>query len=478
MTTLHQAATTFLTERHLDPEVAAQLGVHSELEHGIEWLVFPVLLGGKTVNRKYRRIDEKEFRQDKGGAKLPWNYGCLLDETLSHLPLIVTEGELDAIACIQTGHIRTISVPDGAPAQPVDDVDTGAKFSWVPDVEKLVEDTKQIIIAVDNDAPGWALRDALVRRFKATRCKWIKYPEACKDPNDILRKLGPDILREYIRDAEFIPITGVYLYRDLPPEPDREIVSTGIDELDPHWKIRKGEVCVITGIPGMGKTTLINDVVFRLAKQQNYRIAYGSFEQPPKREFRRQAAKWLYDRDKLADDEWRQVDNFLDDRFLFFMEDIHDEKAMDIEWLLERNQVAALRHEADVSVVDPWNEIDHVWNGYEENETLYTGRVLKLLRRQADQLGIALIIVAHPRKVPTDTKGKFNIPSLYDISGSSNWANKPDVGIVVHRDKGQTLVDVRKVRFQPDIGTPGSVWLKYNALTAKFGAGVNPKELN
>jgi twinkle protein len=53
--------------------------------------------------------------------------------------------------------------------------------------------------------------------------------------------------------------------------------------------------------------------------------------------------------------------------------------------------------------------------------------------------------------------GNYQPPSLYDISGSANWNNKADVGVVVHRDfdKNLTEVFVRKVR-RKEVGRAGT----------------------
>jgi twinkle protein len=40
------------------------------------------------------------------------------------------------------------------------------------------------------------------------------------------------------------------------------------------------------------------------------------------------------------------------------------------------------------------------------------------------------------------------VPTLYDVSGSANWKNKCDVGLVVHRnfETGEVDIVVEKVR--------------------------------
>ena len=58
--------------------------------------------------------------------------------------------------------------------------------------------------------------------------------------------------------------------------------------------------------------------------------------------------------------------------------------------------------------------------------------------------------------------GEYQKPTLYDIAGSANFANKTDVGIVVHKvDQDTSLVEVLKSRYWEEIGRPGGVLMEY-----------------
>src|SRR5215471_13332615 len=67
--------------------------------------------------------------------------------------------------------------------------------------------------------------------------------------------------------------------------------------------------------------------------------------------------------------------------------------------------------------------------------------------------------------------GSLPAPTLYDISGSANWANKADLGVVVHRDPGKdgtrTDVYVRTVRFK-SAGKIGVASLRYDRATGRY----------
>ena len=77
-----------------------------------------------------------------------------------------------------------------------------------------------------------------------------------------------------------------------------------------------------------------------------------------------------------------------------------------------------------------------------------------MLKRFARTYDCADWLVAHPRKPSTD--GNPRPPSLYDLAGSANFANKADYGVTVHRDDlASNRIDVRVVKVR--MGLPGKV---------------------
>ena len=156
----------------------------------------------------------------------------------------ITEGELDALAAIQAGYPRTVSVPDGA----------GSNLDFVGEMWPLLKDARQVILAGDGDEPGQKLNGELARRFGAARCAWVAYPEGTKDLNDILRLNGEKAVSDAIRGAKPYPIKGLYKLSDYPDVGDPVVYETGFICLNPHLKLWRGEFIVITGVPSHGKS--------------------------------------------------------------------------------------------------------------------------------------------------------------------------------------------------------------------------------
>jgi len=54
---------------------------------------------------------------------------------------------------------------------------------------------------------------------------------------------------------------AVYRLGDLPPADIEPAVEIGVVGLDKHYLARRGDLVVVTGIPGHGKTSLVNEIL-------------------------------------------------------------------------------------------------------------------------------------------------------------------------------------------------------------------------
>lgn len=100
--------------------------------------------------------------------------------------------------------------------------------------------------------------------------------------------------------------------------------------------------------------------------------------------------------------------------------------------------------------------------------TEYTGFAIKQFRRLAKKHLVHVIVAAHPVKQRKLDSGDYGIPSLYDISDSSHWYNRADIGLIVHRDKNGTLIRIAKSRHHDEIGTPGDVPVNFCRETGRY----------
>ena len=466
-----------LTDRHiaalsgggLDIELLVKLGVGASLKLGGDAIGIPYFDGEARVGCKHRTLTgEKRFIQDVGSRQILWNINALRDETLAAEPLVITEGELDAIAAMQSGWPKVVSVPNGAPLESPKD-DHGKKYLFLREAEALLDQCSSIILATDGDGPGANLRHDLSIRLGAHRCKWVQYPKGCKDLNDALGQYGERGVQAALQRAQMLQIEGYFELDELPQIDSPKACETGIVGLSEHYKLRLGDFTVITGVPGHGKRTLINEICCRMAERHGWRTVFASFEQVAQTDHRR-ALRTFHARrlEKfMSADELAKADAWIRQHFGFVIPS--DDDDVTLEWLLGVLKQAALRKEAQIVVIDPWNEMDHV-RPPDMTLTEYTGFAIKQFKKFARRYRVHLIIAAHPSKMKRDSNGKYPMPSLYDISDSAHWANKPDVGIIVNRPDlavNETIIKVAKARYYA-IGIPGEINGIWNETTGRY----------
>lgn len=482
---LTEKAILLLEARHIDVEIAVRMGIESVAPAGgNETISIPYVVAGRVVNHKYRTIEgEKRFWQDQDAPKVFWNVDILGDQSLRHEPLVIVEGEPDGLTAIQCGYLKTISPPDGAPAERIMDPDA-SKYTYL-DAAGYLRGEDEIILATDADRPGRNLMADLAVRLGPARCKWVEYPDGCKDLNEVMREHGADGVRRALRTARWYRVSGVGVVEDFAPVPSPRPFSTGMRWLDDHYRVRLGDFTVVTGIPGHGKTTWLCDLACRMADEWGWTVCHASFEQPPRPAHQDEIRRWksLGKWDNLDDEARAEIDAWISRSFCFIspVDDDDDDCDFDLDWLLVRLSTAVIRYGARLIVIDPWNEIEHA-KPPGQLLTEYVGAGIRRLKRFARRFNVHLIVVAHPTKMRAEKGGRLPIPTLYDIADSAHWGNKPDIGIVIDRDRtdalGRTMLKVAKSRDERNIGKPGVVWMKFNAYENRFEEAPAPDDLH
>jgi twinkle protein len=476
-----------LTARGLDEELVHRLGLQSaDRAGGKSAVVLPFLRNGELVRRKYRQFDLGEdeafkWTQDKGGVRCAWNEDCLRDESLVGRPLIITEGEFDAIAAIQAGFFRTISVPDGAPPpgdRTAEELEASAKYAWIGDIKAFLtkERVPEIIIAADGDPNGAALLQDLSIQLGRARCKYLTYPlsradrgrERCKDLNEVLQDYGVKGVAQTIDRAQWIRADGVYRMGELPPLPAMQIFEPRHLLFRENFKLRLGDFSVFTGTPGFGKTSFVNDLFCGIAQDHGLTIAWASFEQEPQRDHRRTLRTWFHGQPEHTQDiqQRKAADAWIDRQHLFLIPSEDEDASLD--WLLDKMELAVVRHDAKIIVIDPWNELEHN-RRRDESETEYIGRAIRLLKRFGKSFQVHVAVIAHPTKSVKDADGNYKMPTLYDIAGSANFYNKADLGVIIHRqNEDDTIIKTQKSRYHDTIGRPGEVIMHFSKDERRF----------
>lgn len=444
-------------------------------------ILFPYYFGGKVVNIKFRSIKEKRFSQVKGGMPCLYRHDSLVPGEL-----VITEGEMDALAIYEAGYRNVTSIPNGAP--PENAVNLDVKFAFLENSADLIERCDKLILAMDNDSPGEKAREELIRRLGIEKCYLVEYPEGCKDANDVLKKYGKDAVLSMIKAAKPAPMIGV----DSPAQRDirglyengvMRGLSTGWRSVDRLYTVARGEFTVITGIPNHGKSEWVEALMVNMILNHKWKFAIFSPENWPIEQHiikicEKVAGMPAYapgmESPRMDWDTLETAQEFLNDylRFLVPPEDFT------LDYILALAKNVLLRFGLDGLILDPWNEFEHRYRNMTEAQ--YLSEQLGKVKRFAKINNVHIWMVAHPKVMRTvkDEYDTYAPPTPYDISGGAHWHNKADNHITVYREnfnKHEAEIYVNKIRHK-NIGRKGLVQLNYSYDSGQyFDKPVNDK---
>ena len=242
---------------------------------------------------------------------------------------------------------------------------------------------------------------------------------------------------------------------------------THVSNLDELFRLDRGRVITITGVPNYGKSECVDFLTTTYNKLYGMKTLYFSPENQPL-SFHMAKLVSKYTNKKLKDASKTEVNNtalYVCDNFYFCNYQIINKlsQIMDIgETVVKENNVSII-------VIDAYNKVE-AERPNELSETEFVSKVMDRLCNFAIQYNVMVILVAHPRKMAYDNSSQsYYCPNAYDINGSANFYNKSDFVFTVHRDfdRDETIIKCDKVKFK-NYGKIGECRLKYDIDSGNY----------
>ena len=493
LTKLTGVANDELLKRKIHPQTAYKAGVRSarRVFSGCSFerdcLAFTYREGSKVVNIQYKTTS-KDFSIESDCELIPWN----IDAAIGHDTLFITEGMMDALALMECGFDNVISVSNGADT----DMHTFDRFRY-----SHLDHIRTFYLAGDMDEPGVELRNKLATYFGEARCRIVEWRQGevySKDANEMLIEHGVDAVLECINHAQPCPIIGVETVDDY-RERAKQIWEHGVTpgktvgwgDFDDHVQFEPGRTVIIVGEPNTGKSTFADDLILNLALQHGWKAALYSPEMfPPERHIERLAttiAGRKFRKEQVTTERGidyrkpqipeRQADRILDwlCENIFF---VTETSGRTIHKLLHRAEQLQMRYGITQLLLDPFNYIQLPEGA--KSDTMKIGDILAEIELFAHRTGLLVFVIVHPAKPQKGEK----IDSLYNASGSAEFRNRADYGLVLVNDDehspSRTLhmlkIIVDKVR-DDAMGHKGICYVSFDPRNYRHGI-VQPQYLN
>ena len=201
--------------------------------------------------------------------------------------------------------------------------------------------------------------------------------------------------------------------------------ETGLRDLDNLVRLDKGRVAVVTGVPQSGKSTFIDFLSVRYHIQHGFNTLFFSTETP--------LNVHLMSLEKMFQ---KSTDSCFHHYLYQHFKIMKTDEVYTFDEVLKRAEKTIQACRIDCFVIDNYSDLCcYRQSGTTEYE--YASVVLDKLRRFARRHNLICILVAHPKKMEKNFNGSYEIPTAYDIAGSSHFFNKADFCLTVHRDNPQ-----------------------------------------
>lgn len=458
-TKLSDAIIKYFEERNISQSTINELGITEEvyyqpsLESNRRNIVFNYFEGDLVVNKKYR-TSCKKFTQSTNGKSIFYNINSVINQE----EVYIVEGEIDVLSLHQAGIKNVISVPNGA--------NDNDKY-WL-NSEKYLKDVKKFYIATDNDDKGNELAEKIAQRLGRWRCERINFEG--KDAND---DLVNGVLLKSLSNKTSYPVAGTHLVSDL-IEDINDLYNNGFpDTISPKhhsfgnlknvFSVMRGHLVVGTGIPSHGKSNFTEWYVLNLIADYNMKASFYSPEHHPFSLHHATFMQKVYGKNffkeyqgvpRINKSDIQKYKEWANDKIYLTAPD--NTTSPTWSWLLERFKEQMFCYGIDIFVIDAFNKLEFDKGG---NKLDQINEVLTKLTTFAQMNNVIIFLIAHPTKMKKNESGVYDMPSLYDVSGSADFRNQTHDGYCIYRyfnDEGGYTVFKNlktKMSFQGEIGS-------------------------
>ena len=430
---------------------------------------------GDLVGMKTRLVATKDFRGKGDTTNANRLFGQNLFQGGGKF-VTLCEGEIDAMSVYEMFGSRypAVSINNGVHAT----ANVRNNLEWLDSFETVV-------LCFDNDEAGLDAVCKIAPILGPNKCKILTLAKH-KDANDYLvNGDGNHFIDEWWNYSKEYTVSGVatidemrealldYKNTELVPLPE----SFGDLNHMMRGGIAKGELVSIVAHTSIGKTTILNELIYHFATATKEKIGCFMVEDNIDETIRKVVSVHTAQNLQLVEPKQLDVDSIMESAIdIGFGSKIqlHSDGggSIDIDEMFSKIRYFVKGLGCGIILVDPLHTA--IKNLSNENIEDVMDRFIKLCK----ETRCAVILSTHTRK-PDDGSHPHKI-SEYDVKGSGAIPQACHTNILFSRDKlseddytkNSTRIRVPKLRRTGQTGEAG--WTYFNMVTARLEKGINP----
>ncbi|CEP18480.1 hypothetical protein [Parasitella parasitica] len=371
--------------------------------------------------------------------------------------LILTRREFDAMAAHQVTGLPAVSLPS-------------SHYQLQESVLPLLDRFSRIYLWLDDDVNGQIAAERFARKIGEHRCLMINTrqgeQEGPVNAHDAL--VANKDLGQIVASARGIKHDQIVDFRDLReevynevlhPEQTRGVQSKDLPSLNDITKgHRAGELTILTGPTGAGKTTIISQLSLDYCKS-GVPTLWGSFEIMNKRLAKKMLYQFAEKDISLNPKEFDEIADRFEQLPLYFLKFFSSTAIKDV---LKACHHAVYAYDVRHIILDNLQFMLSQQGGGGMDKWEIQDNAIHEIRNFATQQDVHITLVVHPRK----DSGSSDELDIHSIFGSAKVTQEADNVIIIQKSKENSRsLDIRKNRFD---GTLGDVPYKFDKKTFKI----------
>lgn len=413
----------YLKNRGITKQTAEYWNLQTTQRNG-EWIVFQYKdEKGKVVFNTFRKLSDKKCQREKDTKEILWG----LDKIDLEKPVIIVEGQFDAMVVSQCGYNNVVSVPSGIQAT-----------AWIENSWQFIQKVKRFIIWCDNDEPGINGAE-LIRNRIGKEKTLVDYHPKFKDANDMLLSAGKEEVKNFIDDLLHEKVEGLTnMGRRRNIQEKQESFKIGFPEIDRHFKnFKYGQLSVVFGRDNEGKSTFISQIIANILQTEKVFLYSGELTDDNielwimsqivgrKKEFiSDHKNEWGDIEHEITSNAKNAIRKWYQDRFYSYENKVETTKH---SMLFDVMEMAYKKHGIKIFFVD--NLMSAIEESNDNTNSQETNFVKKC-KEFALAYNVHVVLIAHPNKIGSEEHTPL---AKVHVNGSKTITNIADNILAVER---------------------------------------------